>query len=197
MHEHEIERFEHGHSFVSDRHTGAERRTRWVVGLTLVMMVAEISGGMFFGSMSLLADGWHMGSHAAALGVAAFAYWFARRHAANPKYSFGTGKVGALGGFASAVGLVLVALLMIGESAWRLATPVSIMFDQAIAVAVAGLAVNLASAFILRDDHDHGPRPRPWTRARPWIRPRPWTTTTTLIATTIFARHTCTCWPMR
>ncbi|MGH1348778.1 MAG: CDF family Co(II)/Ni(II) efflux transporter DmeF [Nannocystales bacterium] len=155
MHEHEIERFEHRHSFVSDRHTGAERRTRWVVGLTLVMMVAEISGGMFFGSMSLLADGWHMGSHAAALGVAAFAYWFARRHAANPRYSFGTGKVGALGGFASAVGLVLVALLMVGESAWRLATPVSIMFDQAIAVAGVGLVVNLASAFILRDDHDH------------------------------------------
>jgi cation diffusion facilitator family transporter len=111
--------------------------------------------------MALLADGWHMGTHAAALGIAAFAYAYARRHAADPRYSFGTGKVGALGGFASAVGLAVVALLVLGESVSRLATPVAIRFDEAIAVAVVGLAVNLGCAWLLRGDdghgHDHAP----------------------------------------
>jgi len=155
MHKGKVERFQHNHSFVSHARTKAERRTGWVVALTLVMMVAELVGGVAFGSMSLLADGWHMGSHAAALGVATFAYWFARRHATDPKYSFGTGKVGALGGFASAVGLVLVAFVMFGESAWRLTAPVSIQFDQAIAVAAVGLLVNIVSAVLLRHDHGH------------------------------------------
>jgi cation diffusion facilitator family transporter len=106
--------------------------------------------------MALLADGWHMGTHAAALGVALFAYVYARSHAADERYSFGTGKVGALGGFASAVGLMVIALLVLVESAARLLSPASIRFDEAIAVAVLGLAVNLACAWLLGDhDHDH------------------------------------------
>jgi cation diffusion facilitator family transporter len=99
------------------------------------MMTVEVAGGIMFGSMALLADGWHMGTHAFALGIAAFAYVYARRNAGNPAYSFGTGKVGALGGFASAVGLAVVALLVGGESAFRLSSPVQIHFNQAIAVA--------------------------------------------------------------
>jgi cation diffusion facilitator family transporter len=147
--------FQHGHAFVEAERSAGERRTRWVVGLTLAMMVGEIVAGVAFGSMALLADGWHMGTHAAALGVAAFAYAYARRHATDPRYSFGTGKVGALGGFASAVGLAVVALLVLVESLSRLSSPVGIRFDEAIAVAALGLAVNLGSAWLLRG-HDHG-----------------------------------------
>jgi len=152
----------HGHTFETDRPTEGERRTRWVVAITLVMMAAEIAAGLAFGSMALLADGWHMGTHAAALGVAVFAYVYARSHAADPRYSFGTGKVGALGGFASAVGLAVVALLVLTESAARLASPVGIRFDEAIAVAFTGLAVNLLSAWLLRGEHGHAnPDPDP------------------------------------
>ncbi len=146
----------HGHAFGTEDRTAAEARTRWVVVLTLAMMIGEIAAGAGFGSMALLADGFHMGTHAAALGVAAFAYAYARRHAADPRYSFGTGKVGALGGFASAIGLAVVALLVLVESAARLASPVAIRFDEAIAVAALGLLVNLVSAFLLRGDHGHG-----------------------------------------
>src|SRR5512146_1803344 len=159
MHTEHLERWQHTHAFGTDAVARGERRTRWVVGITLAMMVAEIAAGLAFGSMALLADGWHMGTHAAALGVAAFAYAYARRHARDPRYTFGTGKVGALGGFASAVGLAVVAVLVFGESAARLARPVSIHFDQAIAVAVIGLLVNLGCALLLREhdhDHDHG-----------------------------------------
>jgi cation diffusion facilitator family transporter len=145
----------HAHRFGTDVETVGERRTRWVVALTVTMMVAEIACGVAFGSMALLADGWHMGTHAAALGVAAFAYRYARRHASDPRYSFGTGKVGALGGFGSAVGLAVVALLVVGESAVRLASPRTIRYDQALAVAALGLLVNLASALLLRGGHDH------------------------------------------
>ncbi|ACL63829.1 cation diffusion facilitator family transporter [Anaeromyxobacter dehalogenans 2CP-1] len=155
MHLEDLGPWKHGHAFGTAVEASGERRTRWVVALTLAMMVGEIAAGMVYGSMALLADGWHMGTHAAALGVAAFAYAYARRHAADPRYSFGTGKVGALGGFASAVGLAVVALLVLGESAVRLASPVAIRFDQAIGVAVLGLLVNLFSAFLLRDE-DHG-----------------------------------------
>jgi cation diffusion facilitator family transporter len=126
-----------------------------VVAITVSMMVTEIAAGTLFGSMALLADGWHMGTHAAALGVAVFAHVYARRHAADPRYSFGTGKVGALGGFASAVGLAVVAFLVLAESAMRLASPVAIRFDEAIGVAIVGLAVNLVCAWLLRE-HDHG-----------------------------------------
>jgi cation diffusion facilitator family transporter len=125
------------------------------VAITLAMMAGEIVAGLAFGSMALLADGWHMGTHAAALGVAVFAYRYARRHAADPRYSFGTGKVGALGGFASAVGLAVVAAVVFAESISRLARPVSIRFDEAIGVALLGLAVNLGCALLLRDE-DHG-----------------------------------------
>jgi len=148
----------HGHTFETDRPVEGERRTRWVVGITVTMMVAEIVAGSLFRSMALLADGWHMGTHAAALGVAAFAYAYARRHAADPRYSFGTGKVGALAGFASAVGLAVVSLLVLGESASRLASPVAIAFDEAIAVAFVGLLVNLLCAWLLKgEEHGHDP----------------------------------------
>jgi cation diffusion facilitator family transporter len=158
MHLNELNRWEHEHSFGTEARTHGERRTRWVVALTLVMMVVEILAGTLFGSMALLADGWHMGTHAAALSVAVFAYAYARGHARDPHYSFGTGKVGALGGFASAVGLGMVALMVLGESLLRLASPVAIRFDEAIGVAVVGLAVNISCALLLRDQEDlpHG-----------------------------------------
>ncbi|BDG03173.1 CDF family Co(II)/Ni(II) efflux transporter DmeF [Anaeromyxobacter oryzae] len=156
MHTERLQAWQHGHAFGANAGVEGERRTRWVVGITLVMMVGEIAAGTAFRSMALLADGWHMGTHAAALGVALFAYAYARKHAGDPRYSFGTGKVGALGGFASAVGLAVVALLVLGESVTRLASPVAIQFDEAIAVAVLGLAVNLGCALLLREDHGHG-----------------------------------------
>lgn len=157
MHLEHLEQWRHGHGFGADVGGDGERRTRWVVGITLVMMVGEIVAGIGFGSMALLADGWHMGTHAAALGVAVFAYVYARKHATDARYSFGTGKVGALAGFASAVGLAVVALLVLGESVMRLASPVTIHYDEAIAVAVLGLAVNLGCALLLRDvPHGHG-----------------------------------------
>ena len=157
MHLQEIDRWQHRHVFETDRLAHGERRTRWVVALTVTMMVAEIAAGTVFRSMALLADGWHMGTHAAALGIALFAYAHMRTHAADPWYTFGTGKVGALGGFASAVALAVVALLVFGESAVRIASPVRIHFDEAIGVAILGLAVNLACAFLLRGgEHEHG-----------------------------------------
>ncbi len=118
-------------------------------------MVAEIIGGTWFGSMALVADGWHMSTHAAALSIAGFAYWFARKHAHDPRFTFGTGKLGELAGFASAVILVLVALFIGYESVQRILAPVAISFNEAILIAVIGLAVNIFSAFLLREDHDH------------------------------------------
>lgn len=154
MHIHNLDRWQHNHRFnIDDGH--AERNTRKVIFLTLSMMVIEISAGYVFGSMALLADGWHMGTHAAALGITAFAYYFARKNAENPSYSFGTGKVGVLGGFGSAVVLAVIALLMGVESVQRLFSPVTIRFNEAIAVAVIGLAVNLISAYLLRGRHHH------------------------------------------
>ena len=139
---------------------GAERRTRLVVGLTLVVMVVEIVAGWTFGSLALLADGWHMGSHAAALGIALFAYAYARRHAANSEFSFGTGKVASLGGFTSAIALLVVALFMVHESIDRLMNPVDIQFQWALIVAFMGLVVNLVSASLLIhnpfESHGHG-----------------------------------------
>lgn len=155
MHVRQLETHRHEHTFGTDQETRGEKRTRWVVGLTVVMMVLEVIGGTIFGSMALLADGWHMGTHAAALGITVFAYAYARRHATDPRYSFGTGKVGALGGFASAIALAIVAALVFGESALRLAEPVAIRFDEAIGVAVLGLVVNLVSAALLWERHDH------------------------------------------
>jgi cation diffusion facilitator family transporter len=132
-----------------------ESRVRAVVVITFVMMAAEIASGTAFRSMALLADGWHMGTHAGALGIALFAYAYSRRHARDERYSFGTGKVGALAGFASAVGLGVVAAWVCIDSALRLATPVAIRFDEAILVAVIGLAVNLTCALLLRDRREH------------------------------------------
>jgi len=158
MHIHNLHRWKHSHRFnIEDGH--AERNTRRVILLTLVMMIIEITAGYIFGSMALLADGWHMGTHAAALGITALAYYYARKHSDNPNYSFGTGKVGVLGGFGSAVILALIALLMGIESVQRLVSPVTIRFNEAIAVAVIGLAVNLISAYLLRGRHHHSHNP--------------------------------------
>ena len=147
----------HSHRFSHDDDGRSERRTLLVVGLTATMMLAEIVGGAITGSMALLADGWHMGSHAAALGLAAFAYRFARRHAHDRRYTFGTGKVGPLAGFASAIVLGLIALAMAYESAQRLLTPLRIEYSEAMIVAAIGLAVNLVSALLLGGHrHHHG-----------------------------------------
>ncbi len=153
MHIYTLNQWQHPHQFHIDDGRG-ERNTRRVVFLTVLMMGIEIISGMAFGSMSLLADGWHMGTHAMALGITVFAYYYARRHAANPAYSFGTGKVGVLGGYTSAVMLAMVAFLMAVESIVRLIEPVRIQFNEAIGVAVLGLAVNIFSAWLLQDRHD-------------------------------------------
>jgi len=156
MHIYNLHKWHHTHQFNIDEGRG-ERNTWRVILLTLFTMIIEIAAGVAFGSMALLADGWHMGTHVAALGITVFAYGYARRHADDPRYSFGTGKVGVLGGFASAIALALVALLMGVESTQRLFASRSIQFDEAIAVAVLGLVVNLASAFLLHgpDHHTH------------------------------------------
>jgi cation diffusion facilitator family transporter len=146
--------WKHKHDFVSLNHSG-ERRTYYVLWLTLVMMVAEIVAGTIFGSMALLADGWHMGTHAAAFMITIFAYRYARKHANSDGFSFGTGKVSVLGGFTSAVALGLVALVMLVESLQRLWSPEAIQFNEAIAVAVLGLIINVVSVFLLKDDHHH------------------------------------------
>jgi cation diffusion facilitator family transporter len=146
----------HEHHFGQHEPYGGEARTKLVVALTATTMVVEVAAGIVFGSMALLADGLHMASHAAALGLAVAAYVYARRHAHDPRFSFGTGKVNALAGFASAVVLVLFALMMIGESLRRFIDPVAIAFDQAILVAVLGLVVNGVSVLVLRDRHGHG-----------------------------------------
>lgn len=145
----------HHHNFLSASHDAHERRTRYVVALTAAMMVVEIVAGLWTGSMALLADGVHMATHAGALGVAAFAYWFARRHADNPRFTFGTGKVGDLAGFASALVLAVFAVGIAVESAQRIFSPLTIAYTEAIWIAVLGLLVNLSSAWLL-GAHDHG-----------------------------------------
>lgn len=157
MHRDDLSRWEHDHDYLPASHRHGERQTRRVIALTTVMMVVEVTAGTVFGSMALLADGWHMASHASALGITAFAYWYARRHAGDARYSFGTWKVGVLGGYSSAVVLAVIALWIAWESVGRFFAPVAIRFDEAIAVAVVGLAVNLLSAWMLRGRHDHGP----------------------------------------
>jgi len=137
MHRTHPSHWRHSHDYAGD-FSGAERRTRIVVGITAAMMVAEIAAGIAFNSMALLADGWHMSTHVAAFLITVMAYHFSRRHAADPRYSFGTGKMSVLGGFASAVVLCVVAILMAGESVHRLIEPVPIRFDQATAALLAG-----------------------------------------------------------
>jgi len=143
-----LHKWKRPHRFSSENRQG-EKNTRRVILLTVLTMVVEILAGFAFGSMALLADGWHMSTHAIALGITAFAYSFARRHADNPRFSFGIGKVGVLGGYTSAITLALIALLMAAESLSRLFNPISIRFNEAIAIAFLGLIVNIVSAFLL------------------------------------------------
>src|SRR5258705_4045248 len=156
MHSHSLDQWTHDHVFLGSEHAHNERRTWFVVALTAAMMVGEIAAGSIFGSMALLADGWHMATHAAALGIAAIAYLFARQYARNSRFAFGTGKFGDLAAFSSAIILAMIAVQIAYESVLRLVHPVPIAYGEAIAVAVLGLGVNLISAWLLRDTHAHG-----------------------------------------
>jgi Co/Zn/Cd efflux system component len=152
MHRVDHSRFRKGHDFVP-YFSHAERRTRIVIGITAAMMVLEIVVGLMSNSMALLADGWHMSTHVLAFLITAVAYYFARTQAGNARFSFGTGKIGVLGGFTSAVVLAIVALLMAGESCHRLFVPLEIHFNEAIGIACLGLLVNLGCALLLADRH--------------------------------------------
>lgn len=145
----------HDHMFLGSAHDENAKRTLWVVALTVVMMVGEITAGYLTGSMALLADGFHMATHAGALGIAAAAYGYAKRHASSQRYSFGTGKVGDLGGFASALILGIVALGIGIESVMRLLHPTDVQFGTATLIAIAGLIVNVVSALLLGHGHSH------------------------------------------
>ncbi|MEZ8344700.1 CDF family Co(II)/Ni(II) efflux transporter DmeF [Vibrio cyclitrophicus] len=146
----------HQHNFSSHNSQG-EKRTFYVLLLTVVTMIVEIIAGTIYGSIALLADGWHMGTHAAAFGITLFAYRYAKKHAESERFSFGTGKVSVLGGYTSAIALGIVALLMLVESVHRLFNPQAIQFNEAIIVACIGLTVNVVSMFLLGDHHhDHG-----------------------------------------
>ncbi|MEZ9507589.1 CDF family Co(II)/Ni(II) efflux transporter DmeF [Vibrio cyclitrophicus] len=146
----------HQHNFSSHNSQG-EKRTFYVLLLTVVTMIVEIIAGTIYGSMALLADGWHMGTHAAAFGINLFAYRYAKKHAESERFSFGAGKVSVLGGYTSAIALGIVALLMLVESVHRLFNPQAIQFNEAIIVACIGLTVNVVSMFLLGDHHhDHG-----------------------------------------
>jgi len=167
MHTYTIEPWQHSHVFLGQRHDRHERRTWFVVALTAAMMVAEIIGGTLFGSMAVVADGWHMSTHAGALTIAALAYRFASRHARDARFTFGTGKVGELAAFCSAVILAMIAVAIGYEAVTRFYAPVPINFIEATWLAGLGLCVNLASAWLLsagghrhdhahEDNHDHG-----------------------------------------
>src|SRR5437870_4914563 len=152
MHRSDHSRFQQTHDFVPD-FSRAEQRTRIVIGITALMMVLEITVGLMSHSMALLADGWHMSTHVTAFLITAVAYYFMRRHSSSERYSFGTGKIGVLGGFASAIVLSVVALLMAGESTRRLFAPLTIHFNEAIGIACIGLLVNVGCAFLLSGAH--------------------------------------------
>ncbi|WP_068088145.1 CDF family Co(II)/Ni(II) efflux transporter DmeF [Polycladidibacter stylochi] len=155
--------FSHDHSFLSAHQERNEKRVWLVIALTAAMMVIEIAAGHWFGSMALIADGWHMLTHAGAMLIAVLAYRFARKNIDNRSFSFGTGKAGDLAGFASAILLLLIALLIGWESVMRLVSPVDISFEQAILVGIIGLVVNLACAWLLRDNHHHHYHPHDHT----------------------------------
>lgn len=155
MHSQSLDEWQHSHDFISQNAEG-EKRTFYVLILTAITMVVEIIAGSYYGSMALLADGWHMATHVAAFMIALFAYRYARKHMYNPAFAFGTGKVSVLGGFASAITLGAVAIMMISESLGRLFSPHEIHFNEAIIVATVGLLVNVVSAFLLTDHHHHG-----------------------------------------
>ena len=157
MHAKTFARWQHQHNF-NPVNLENVKRTRWVLILTLVTMLIEIVAGTWFNSMALLADGWHMATHATAFAIALFAYHYAAKYAHSERYTFGTGKVGVLGGYSSALLLAIVAAMMVYESVLRLLNPQAIQFNEAISVAVLGLVINLVSAWLLGDahhDHDH------------------------------------------
>lgn len=154
MHTHDLGPWQHSHQFDSGN-AAAERSTRLVMGITAVAMVAEIGAGWWFNSMALLADGWHMSSHAVAIGLSAFAYAAARRYAKDPRFAFGTWKIEVLAGYSSALFLLGVAVLMVAGSLERLWSPQPIHHREAVAVAVLGLLVNLLSARLLGGQHAH------------------------------------------
>lgn len=144
----------HSHRF-DEGNPLAEKNTLRVTILTALMMVVEIAGGWYYNSMALLADGWHMSSHMVAMGLSVLAYVFARKFAHHPRFAFGTWKMEVLGGYTSAIFLVMVAGLMIFQSIERLISPSTIHYNQAIAIAIVGLVVNLVSAWLLKDGHQH------------------------------------------
>ncbi len=159
MHIHDLSPWQHRHDYGADR-SRAERRTRWVIAITLAMMVVEIGAGWWWQSMALLADGWHMGTHAAAIGVAAVSYWLTRRWTGDARFSLGPWKVEVLGAYTSAVLLGVVAIGIAAESALRLWSPRAVAYDESLAVAAVGLIVNLICARLLHagpqgHDHDH------------------------------------------
>lgn len=155
MHSHSIDEYRHGHVFLGEAHERNERKTWGVIALCAAMMVAEIFGGYWFGSVALIADGLHMSTHAGALLIAALAYTTSRRYVRDERLAFGTGKFGDLAAFSSAIVLAMIALLIGYESVERLIAPVPIAFTEAIPIAAVGLCVNLLSAWLLRDEHDH------------------------------------------
>ena len=154
MHIRILEKWQHSHDFLVNQEK-SEKRTQIVMILTAATMLIEIVAGFLFGSLALLADGWHMMTHVAAFSITLFAYQYARKNVNNPDYTFGTGKASVLGGFASAVALATIALVMTLESGMRLFDPHVIQFNQAIGVAVIGLSVNVISAWLLQEHHDH------------------------------------------
>jgi cation diffusion facilitator family transporter len=155
MHTHSVDSFRHDHVFLGASHERNERRTWIVILICAAMMIAEVVGGVLFGSVALIADGLHMSTHAGALLIAALAYTYSRKFAIDPRFAFGTGKFGDLAAFTSAIVLAMIALLIAWESLERFLHPVAIAFNEAIPIAVIGLGVNVLSAFLLRDDHGH------------------------------------------
>ena len=173
MHKDTLDRLQHDHNFTVINRKG-ERRARLVMVLTLLTMILEIAAGVVFGSMALLADGWHMGTHVAAFMITLYAYRYSRRHANDETFAFSSGKVGVLGGFASSVALGVVALMMLVESAERILMPHTIQFDHALLVAGFGLFINFVCALLLKDSAPAQPCPRPWSpRTRKPSRPQP------------------------
>ncbi|PPC89854.1 MAG: cation transporter [Methylobacter sp.] len=155
MHQQKLVNLQHSHEFIAVNRKG-ERRTLFVLVLTFLTMLLEVAAGTVFGSMALLADGWHMATHVAAFMITLYAYRYSRIHAYDGTFAFSAAKVGVLGGFASSIALGVVALMMVAESGERLFFPRAIDFNDAIYVACFGLAINLISALVLRDGHDHG-----------------------------------------
>lgn len=156
MHELSLEPWTHRHLFLGAHHDEHARRTRWVVALTFGMMLVEVVGGLLTGSMALLADGLHMSTHAAAIGITTLAYGYAKTHGHSERFVFGTGKVGDLAGFASAILLGVVAIAVAVESVRRMIAPVPLAFREALPIACVGLLVNLVSALLLHDEDDEG-----------------------------------------